>query len=93
MTTLQILQAAQQARGALLQTGTKQKDAALRAMADRLWEDRDAILAANALDMDAARGRISEVMLDRLALTEDRIAAMAEGVRQVAALPDRKSVV
>ena len=88
MTTLQILQAAQQARGALLQTGTKQKDAALRAMADRLWEDRDAILAANALDMDAARGRISEVMLDRLALTEDRIAAMAEGVRQVAALPD-----
>lgn len=88
MTTLQILQAAQQARGALLQTGTKQKDVALRAMADRLWEDRDAILAANALDMDAARGRISEVMLDRLALTEDRIAAMAEGVRQVAALPD-----
>lgn len=88
MTTLQILQAAQQARGALLQTSTKQKDAALRAMADRLWEDRDAILAANALDMDAARGRISEVMLDRLALTEDRIAAMAEGVRQVAALPD-----
>ena len=88
MTTLQILQAAQQARGALLQTGTKQKDAALRAMAERLWAGRDMILAANALDMDAARGRISEVMLDRLALTEDRIAAMAEGVRQVAALPD-----
>ena len=88
MTTLQILQAAQQARGALLQTSTKQKDAALRAMAERLWAGRDMILAANALDMDAARGRISEVMLDRLALTEDRIAAMAEGVRQVAALPD-----
>ncbi len=88
MTTLQILQAAQSARPALLQADTERKNAALRAMADSLWEDRAAILAANALDMEAARGHISEVMLDRLALTEDRIAAMAEGVRQVAALPD-----
>ena len=88
MTTLQILQAAQSARPALLQADTERKNAALRAMADSLWEDRTAILAANALDMEAARGHISEVMLDRLALTEDRIAAMAEGVRQVAALPD-----
>ena len=77
MTTLQILQEAQTARRALLRTGSKQKDAALHAMADRLWADRDAILAANALDMDAAREHISEVMLDRLALTEERIAAMA----------------
>ena len=88
MTTLQILQEAQTARRALLRTGSKQKDAALHAMADWLWADRDAILAANALDMDAAREHISEVMLDRLALTEERIAAMADGVRQVAALPD-----
>ena len=88
MTTLQILQEAQTARRALLRTGSKQKDAALHAMADWLWADRDAILAANALDMDAAREHISEVMLDRLALTEERIAAMAEGVRQVAGLPD-----
>ena len=88
MTTLQILQEAQTARRALLRTGSKQKDAALHAMADRLWADRDAILAANALDMDAAREHISEVMLDRLALTEERIAAMADGVRQVAELPD-----
>ena len=88
MTTLQILQEAQTARRALLRTGSKQKGTALHAMADRLWADRDAILAANALDMDAARGHISEVMLDRLALTEERIAAMADGVRQVAALPD-----
>ena len=88
MTTLQILQAAQSARPALLQADTERKNAALRAMADSLWEDRAAILTANALDMEAARGHIGEVMLDRLALTEDRIAAMAEGVRQVAALPD-----
>lgn len=88
MTTLQILQEAQTARRALLRTGSKQKDAALHAMADRLWADRERILAANALDMDAAREHISEVMLDRLALTEERIAAMADGVRQVAELPD-----
>ena len=88
MTTLQILQEAQTARRALLRTGSKQKGTALHAMADRLWADRERILAANALDMDAAREHISEVMLDRLALTEERIAAMADGVRQVAALPD-----
>ena len=88
MTTLQILQEAQTARRALLRSSSKQKDAALHAMADRLWASRDRILAANALDLDAARGKIGEVMLDRLALTEERIAAMAEGVRQVAELPD-----
>lgn len=88
MTTLEILKAAQAARPALQQAGEKSKNAALAAMADRLWADRAAILAANAQDMDAARGRIGDVMLDRLALTEERIAGMAEGVRQVAALPD-----
>ena len=88
MTTLQILQEAQPARRALLRSSSKQKDAALHAMADRLWAGRGRILAANALDLDAARGKIGEVMLDRLALTEERIAAMAEGVRQVAGLPD-----
>jgi len=88
MTTLQILQEAQTARRALLRTGSKQKDAALHAMADRLWADRERILAANALDLDAARGKIGEVMLDRLALSEARIQGMAQGVREVAALPD-----
>ncbi len=48
----------------------------------------DAILAANAEDMAAAKGRISDVMLDRLALTPQRIAAMAKGIREVADLPD-----
>ena len=47
-----------------------------------------AILAANADDMAAAKGHISEVMLDRLALTEERIRAMAKGIEEVAALPD-----
>ena len=88
MTTQEILKAARTARPALQRANTEQKNAALLAMADRLWADRAAILAANAQDMEAARGRTGDVMLDRLALTEDRVAAMAEGVRQVAALPD-----
>ena len=88
MTTQDILKAARAARSALQQAGKEKKNAALLAMADCLWEGRAAILEANAWDMEAARGRISDVMLDRLELTEDRIAGMAEGVRQVAALPD-----
>ena len=88
MTTLEILKEARSAHPALRWADTAKKNEALLAMADSLWEERGAILAANALDMDAARGHIAEVMLDRLALTEDRIAGMAEGVRLVTALSD-----
>jgi len=88
MTTIEILEAAQGAKSVLACAGTETKNAALLTMADSLWEDRGRILDANKLDMDAARGGISEVMLDRLALTEERIRGMAEGVRQVAVLPD-----
>ena len=88
MTTREILQAAKAARPALQGADTQQKNCALLAMADALEAQAEAILAANAQDMDAARGTISEVMLDRLALTKERIAGMAEGVRQVAQLPD-----
>ena len=65
-----------------------QKNAALNAMADALLEQEQAILSANALDLEAARGTVSQVMLDRLLLTGSRIAAMAQGIREVAALPD-----
>ena len=88
MTTREILQAAKAARPALQGADTQQKNCALLAMADALEAQAEAILAANAQDMDAAGGAISEVMLDRLALTKERIAGMAEGVRQVAQLPD-----
>ena len=88
VTTQEILQRAKAASAALSTLTTEKKNAALLAMATRLVENTDAILAANAVDMEAARGRISDTMLDRLALTEARIAAMAEGIRQVAALPD-----
>ena len=65
-----------------------QKNAALNAMADALLEQEQDILSANALDLEAAKGTVSQVMLDRLLLTSSRIAAMAQGIREVAALPD-----
>ncbi len=88
MTTREILLRARDTKAVLSTLTTEQKNTALAAMADCLLADTDAILAANRQDMEAARGSISEVMLDRLALTASRIEAMAEGIRQVAALPD-----
>ncbi|MBE6958591.1 MAG: glutamate-5-semialdehyde dehydrogenase [Ruminococcaceae bacterium] len=66
----------------------QQKNAALQAMADALVASSDAILAANALDLEAAKDSISTVMLDRLRLTAERIEGMAKGIREVAQLPD-----
>lgn len=56
-------------------------------MAESLEANSEDILRENAKDMEAAKGAISDVMLDRLALTESRIHAMAEGIREAAALP------
>jgi glutamate-5-semialdehyde dehydrogenase len=65
------------------------KDAALLLMADRLVARADEIVAANAADIDNARSNgLSDAMIDRLGLTTDRVAAMADGLRQMAALPD-----
>ena len=88
MTTLEILKNAKAAAPVLAAASTESKNQALLAMADALMANQEAILQANALDMEAARGTVSDVMLDRLALSESRIAGMAEGIRQVAALPD-----
>jgi len=60
---------------------------ALLLMADALVSDSEAILCENALDLEAAKDTISSVMLDRLRLTEDRISAMAEGIREITKLP------
>ena len=87
-TTQEILAAAKNAVPQLLTLTAEEKNHALLAMADALEQATGEILAANALDMEAARGHISEVMLDRLALTEGRIADMAKGIREVVALPD-----
>ncbi len=88
MTTMEILQAAKAASAALRTATSAQKDAALLRMADALEGERESILSANAEDMREAQGHIGEVMLDRLSLNAGRIGAMAEGLRQVAALPD-----
>ena len=64
------------------------KNQALLAMADYLLAATEEILAANSLDMEAAKGKISDVMLDRLYLDAGRIEAMATGIREVVALPD-----
>ncbi len=84
----EMLKAAKAAKNEISQLSEKQKNAALYAMADALLQQSDAILAANALDMDWARSSISAVMLDRLKLSRERIAGMAAGLRDVAALPD-----
>ena len=90
MTTQEILEAARSAKSALALADNTARNAALLGMADALCsaDDQAAILAANAEDMAAAKGHISDVMLDRLALTAPRIEAMAQGIREVAALPD-----
>ena len=90
MTTQEILTAARGAKQAVALADSAARSHALQAMADALCTPgyQAAILTANAEDLDAARGHISDVMLDRLALTPERIAAMAKGIREVAALPD-----
>ena len=87
MSTQELLERARAASLSASDLSVKQINTALKAMADSLIAHTDAILAANATDMEAARGHLSDVMLDRLSLTEERIAAMAEGVLSVAALP------
>ena len=88
MTTLEIMKRAKAAAPELAVASTAQKNRALECMAESLLAHTPDIFTANAQDVEAARGHISEVMLDRLALTQARVEAMAEGLRQVAALPD-----
>ena len=83
-----MLEAAKAAKTEIARLTSEQKNAALHAMADALIAHEADILAANALDMEAAKGTVSDVMLDRLQLTSARIAGMAQGIREVAALPD-----
>ena len=88
MTTQELLQRARAAKWDIAAADTAAKNRALLAMAKALEEHSGDILAANRLDLEAARGTISEVMLDRLALSPDRISGMAAGLREVAELPD-----
>ena len=88
METKAMLQNAKRIAGEVAALGTEVKNAALLEMADALLVHTEDILAANQKDMDAAKGIISDVMLDRLLLNEARIASMADGIRDVVALPD-----
>ncbi len=87
-TTQEILRCAKAASRSLSALTTEQKNAALTAMAESLLAHTDDILAANREDVAAAEGSISSVMIDRLTLTAARIEGMAQGIREVALLPD-----
>ena len=84
----ELLEQAKAAKPRVAALGTEEKNRGLLAMADSLEAHAGEILKANAEDLTEAQGKISDVMLDRLRLTEGRIQAMAQGIRQVAALPD-----
>lgn len=88
MTTLALLEQAKRAKPVAAALSTAEKNALLRAMADALLARQEDILSANAGDLAAAEGTVPPVMLDRLRLTPQRIAGMAQGLRDVAALPD-----
>ena len=83
-----MLKAAKAAKKQVGNLTTDQKNKALKAMADSLLEHEATILEANTQDMELAKGSVSSVMLDRLQLTPARIAGMAQGIREVAGLPD-----
>ena len=87
MTTQEILTRAKAAAAAPWLESAQKNEALLR-MADALEQNQEEILSANRQDVEAARGTVSDVRLDRLALSAERIAGMAKGLREVAALPD-----
>src|SRR5918999_1318612 len=81
--------AAKAAARELATTGSAVRDRALLAIADALEASVPEILEANARDLEAGReSGLSAALMDRLALDEQRIAAMATGVREIVALPD-----
>ena len=87
MTTKELLIKAKNAKAEIKLVSVEKMNEALLSMADSLVESTEDILKENNLDLEKAKGTISEVMLDRLSLSEDRIAGMAQGIRDVAALP------
>ena len=87
-TTQEQLALARSTKKSINTASTALKNKALEAMASQLLKATEAILAANQIDMEAGRGKISEVMLDRLFLDQERIAGMAQGIRALIDLPD-----
>ena len=87
-TTLELCRKAKAASGTIANLSTERKNNAIRVMADTLEAYTGSILSANVKDIENAKGSISDVMIDRLRLTEERIYGMAEGMREVADLND-----
>lgn len=88
MTTLEILKNTKSAWRDLSTKTTAEKNKILLSMADFLQKNCEKVLKNNEKDMANSRGIISDVMLDRLYLDESRIAAMADGIREIVNLPD-----
>ena len=86
MTTYEILNKAKKAKEEIALIGVEQINKGLLSMADSLVENTEEILLENKIDLENAKGKISDVMLDRLSLTKERIEAMAQGIRDVAKL-------
>ena len=85
--TKEILERARLAKKELRAFGENDINRALLLMADKLMEKRCEILKENEKDVEAARNTLSSVMIDRLELSEARIASMADGIRELVALP------
>lgn len=85
---IDMLNAARAAKAQIASLSTEQRNNALLKMADALITNTQKILDANQIDIQNSRGKISDVMIDRLLLNADRIVAMAEGIRDVAKLSD-----
>jgi len=88
MTTLEILKSTRNAWKSLPQLSEDKKNVVLSAMAEKLRLNCEKILSANSIDVEKSKNVIGEVMLDRLTLTKDRVFAMADGILDVAKLPD-----
>ncbi len=88
MTTKEILKSANEVKTVLASLSSDEKNKALREMANAVEENKEKILEANRIDVENARGKISDVMIDRLTLTKERIKGMADGIREVVCLPD-----
>ena len=87
MTTLEILKRANEAKKDMVNVTEEQINTALGYMAEELISDTDKILSANKIDIENAKGKISEVMIDRLSLNADRIVGMAKGIKEIIPLP------
>jgi glutamate-5-semialdehyde dehydrogenase len=89
MSLIEMGQRAKAAARQLARATTEQKNVALVALADRLWAARADVLAANAIDVEAAQANgLSEALIDRLLLNEKRLEGIAADQRNVATLPD-----